>query len=109
MNQYRCETCTRRDQKGYGWCRYANAHVNPPNCVSAIAEFTSRCGCTYQSDFQSERDKVMDEFVLITKHEYRLLEWVFGKLDEGRYSDALAEIITGVEQREELRQAGERG
>ena len=57
--------------------------------------------------YQSERDKVLDEFVLITKHEYRLLEWVFGKLDEGRYSDALAEIITGVEQREELRQAGE--
>ena len=40
-----------------------------------------------------------DELIYITPSEYRLLEWVVGKLDEGRYFDALGEIIDGVEKR----------
>jgi len=99
MNQYRCETCTRKDPQGYGWCRYANAHVNPPNTTSVIAEFTARCGCASHSSHQSERDKVLD------KHEEKVLMKLCDLIDAhaGTWND-LCEMQLVIRK---LRQAGE--
>jgi len=96
MNQYRCETCTRKDPQGYGWCRYANAHVNPPNTTSVIAEFTARCGCASHSSHQSERDKVLDEMI-------RRIEFRFEDTNQGRgVVGVMREMINKY--KEELRQ-----
>ena len=107
MNQYRCETCTKRDQQGYGWCRYANAHVNPPNTISVIAEFTERCGCTLHSDFQNQREKVLDGLDGLRKY-------ANGEYKEADLSDNEHDLRIHLEYEnriwgimKELRQAGE--
>lgn len=51
------------------------------------------------------------EYFIIRKDEWEKVmdEWVFGKLEEGRFLDALEEIVTGVEQRAEFRQSKQDG
>ena len=56
-----CETCKHRDKYGYGWCPFAWEHVNPPNTVSPVAEFTKRCGCASHSSAKESSDKVLEE------------------------------------------------
>jgi hypothetical protein len=57
MNQYRCETCQKRAGK-----LICNTFVNEANGdISGVLWSTSIIGCASHSDFQSERDKVLDE------------------------------------------------
>jgi len=49
MTQYRCETCTNKDD-----CDEYESQ--------AVRDVSIRCGLTCHSDFQSERDKVLDKF-----------------------------------------------
>jgi hypothetical protein len=52
MNQYRCETCTHFD------CEYAS---KPRRSRHMAQGFFIKKGCASHSDFQSERDKALDE------------------------------------------------
>jgi len=94
MNQYRCETCTRKDPQEYGWCRYANAYVN----VSIIAEFTSRCGCASHSEFICQGKKVMDLFVsLITSEMVYDDGDMYYKVNPEKYVEVLGRMVSGDE------------
>jgi len=98
MNQYRCETCTRKDPHGRGWCRYAYENVNPPNTVSIIAEFTARCGCTYHSEFICQGKKVMDLFVsLITSEMVYDDGDMYYKVNPEKYVEVLGRMVSGDE------------
>ena len=58
MNQYRCETCNRRvGAGGINDCPIGIPHHLDAPRVWLI----EKIGCASHSDFQSERDKVMDE------------------------------------------------
>jgi len=72
MNQYRCETCGFKqnlgdDETPVYYCNKA-AEINVIlQCPMADAEFM---GCASHSDFQSERDKVLDKFEAFAKYVY---------------------------------------
>jgi len=52
MNQYRCETCNHKDN---GWCELLNRIL-----YFNESDFISEVGCASHSDYQSERDTVLD-------------------------------------------------
>jgi hypothetical protein len=89
MNQYRCEKCT--------------FHTIPIDEIDrckgepiTIGEFEAyqKRGCVSHSDFQSERDKVLDEII--------------GMFDNGNYNGVtVKQMIAGKFKERELRQAGE--
>ena len=90
MNQYRCETCDKD-------CVYANQTPTDElfYCQKFeydwVRKFTSVKGCTSHSNFQSERDKVLDDLYRFAKE--NRCGWGF---------------VDGVDAyRTELRQAGE--
>ena len=61
MNQYRCETCEHRFTPDYwkdGCNRFGKTFVSDDEM-----RFIFTYGCASHSDFQSERDKVLDEFL----------------------------------------------
>jgi len=88
MTQYRCETCTNKD-----------------NCdeyeSQAVRDVSIRCGLTCHSDFQSERDKVLDELKRDLKTRFVSSDSQWGR---GRNS-GLLECCNIID--EYLRQAGE--
>jgi hypothetical protein len=71
MNQYRCETC-----------KYKHPHLIEglkPDCEKSswlltkeTIEVIEEVGCASHSDFQSERDKVLDDLLERTKTGYHL-------------------------------------
>jgi hypothetical protein len=81
MKQYRCETCKNQDDCAE-W-KY-----------TSVRDVSVRCGLVCHSDFQSERDKVLDE--LIKKSHVTTNSDYF----EGKRVVLISDI-------EELRQAGE--
>jgi hypothetical protein len=64
MNQYRCETCTKQA------CHFHpnNNYWKVTSVILKIVEAIECVGCASHSDFQSERDKVL-ETVLDIIHE----------------------------------------
>jgi hypothetical protein len=58
MNQYRCETCEHHiaDKDHNDWCR------SDP-IPASVYIFLKRNGCASHSDFQNQREKVLDEFL----------------------------------------------
>jgi len=71
MNQYRCETCKFYDNRGidgFGiWCKpmqVPEAHWFRRHDLNGMEmeNITKIIGCASHSDFQSDREKVLDEF-----------------------------------------------
>ena len=88
MNQYRCETCTNKDDCG----EYES---------QAVRDVSIRCGLTCHSDFQSERETVLDELKRDLKTRFVSSDSQWGR---GRNS-GLLECCNIID--EYLRQAGE--
>ena len=65
MNQYRCETCEKYTETPYlSFCDGLAFRDNLDSVDKEyIKEWIERVGCASHSDFQSERDKVLDEFL----------------------------------------------
>ena len=77
MNQYRCETCNHKDN---GWCELLNRIL-----YFNESDFISEVGCASHSDFQSERDKMLDELEQrITEEEPVFLFTILGYIKELR-------------------------
>lgn len=57
MNQYRCETCKFKDYDIEHICTYKGSTVMTDRTIRFIAVR----GCASHSDFQSEREMVLDE------------------------------------------------
>jgi hypothetical protein len=59
MNQYRCETCTHYDDDD----ERAACNVREEWISNDVWNWINVVGCASHSDFQSKRDKVLDEFI----------------------------------------------
>jgi hypothetical protein len=72
MNQYRCETCQynlkAKAEPPYIWCSKSEELLVGRNAQKII----SVVGCASHSDFQSERDKVLDDVI---SHLEKLYFW----------------------------------
>ena len=104
MNQYRCETCKHyhdetKDQ--YGMCYAESAHREA--MYNNTYDHVVKYGCASHSDFQSERDRLLDELIThykkviedgkgVTYNHPINYQWMYGGV---------------VKYLEELRQAGE--
>ena len=81
MNQYRCETCKNR-KTIYG--EYA-CEVVSRKMTKCFYEWVTKVGCASHSDFQSERDKMLDELEKrITEEELVFLFTILGYIKELR-------------------------
>jgi hypothetical protein len=58
MNQYRCETCNHLASDRRNYCNFLKNEIHSSPLI-----FIELCGCASHSDFQSERDKVLDELI----------------------------------------------
>jgi len=107
MNQYRCETCKHRFTPDYwkdGCNRFGKTFMSDDEM-----RFISTYGCASHSDYQSERDKVldavfasMDTFFGNIPMDSHIIQWAISKQD----SFVTAAMATYLESRK-LRQAGE--
>ena len=83
MNQYRCETCEHRFTPDYwkdGCNRFGKTFVSDDEM-----RFIFTYGCASHSDFQSERDKMLDELEKrITEEEPVFLFTILGYIKELR-------------------------
>jgi len=95
MNPYRCETCSYHPLHGKILkCPYDGAGIDEQIYYTLKEEmrlpraaelFTSIVGCASHSDFQSERDKVLDELEKrITEEEPVFLFTILGYIKELR-------------------------
>jgi len=92
MNQYRCETCKYRWNLPKGnLCPFQKEEVyyklkEEVFIPSGTDLFTSIVGCASHSDYQSERDKVLDEL------DKRCDDWIsqIKEIDIDGYSDPTA-------------------
>jgi len=102
MNQYRCETCKNRKgvydipfcdcwDKKIPITKYGMDLISHIGCTKYGMDLISHIGCSSHSDFQSERDKVLDI----------LDEWLNSDDHLSLYKWEVREKIR------ELRQAGE--
>jgi hypothetical protein len=58
MNQYRCETCKNHvEDNGFQRCKFIKGWVEPDEYY-----LITEIGCASHSDFQSERDKDLNEY-----------------------------------------------
>jgi hypothetical protein len=64
MNQYRCETCSKDH-----YCPIVHSADCVEKCDCWIKDVTSIIGCASHSDFQNQKEKVLDEYndELLTK------------------------------------------
>ena len=106
MNQYRCETCKNcsKNPNDDNFCLIMNDEIDFTNF-----EHTAKVGCASHSNFQSERDKVldavfasMDTFFGNIPMDSHIIQWAISKQD----SFVTAAMATYLESRK-LRQAGE--
>jgi hypothetical protein len=70
MNQYRCETCKHLEKDFVDWgfdpyCHGFGNHIQGAKISLEIWEWIKRYGCASHSDFQSERDMVLDKLCKI--------------------------------------------
>jgi len=103
MNQYRCDTCKWQDKflkenelgidHPYLCTKDSKTKTTLSGCrtvTNETREYLAIVGCASHSDFQSERDKVLDE----------LTEWMKGRYDLPSLKEKIAEL---------RQKAGERG
>jgi hypothetical protein len=87
MNQYRCENGCKYNDNGY---------CEKEDCPVSFSDYSTILiyGCTFHSDFQSERDKVLDEFA----------EWVDSLVCDGYI---IKQLVANFKQKYLRQQAGE--
>ena len=101
MNQYRCETCEHRFTPDYwkdGCNRFGKTFMSDDEM-----RFIFTYGCASHSDYQSERDKVLDKLIKMYQREEHLV----GMMERKEFADGqLFEINYILKTLWELRQAG---
>jgi hypothetical protein len=104
-NKYRCETCQKRAGK-----LICNTFVNEADGdISGVLWSTSIIGCASHSDFQSERDNMLDDLIQNVSERIKELKEMRAK---DVYDDCTILALVGENQAmwaqlKELRQAGE--
>ena len=102
MNQYRCETCKFLIKDPVDWGFDPYCHISVPIKLDNW-EWVKRWGCASHSDFQNQREKVLNELIAhykkviedgkgVTYNHPITYQWMYGGV---------------VKHLEELRQAGE--
>jgi len=108
MNQYRCKTCKKEHQKE---CPIDLKGANGNSSIFAgIRRAINSCGCASHSDFQNQREKVMDELEerrLKYEQDLQQLTLCFDEYDRGLIEGKECFVIILKEWIKELR--GERG
>jgi hypothetical protein len=110
MNQYRCETCKffgkPPNLRGYyGYCDIIDTKENSRELTEEEIKIHSNMGCASHSDFQSERDKVLEDHIESYIERIRVSSKSL-KHAPLRKIISVSLLIT-AEHYEELRQAGE--
>ena len=79
-NQYRCETCKKPHKVPDGLSRQPHFFCCDEELPYDTAVVTTIRGCASHSDFQSERDKVLDDVDKILNCRTELMEELFDEL-----------------------------